>query len=181
MIVYIFRTLWAALPVCRKPTMQVLESSVYKQRVWPWDVDLNGHLNNGCYLTLMDYSRVRHGALSGWLLPMIKRRAWPLVALSTMRYFKGIDAFHSVKIHTQIVCWDDKWFYIEQRFIKPNGDLAALGMVKALVSGRKGPISSAVALSWAGDVPPAPALPRHFVTWLKTESEAIEMLKKERE
>jgi acyl-CoA thioesterase FadM len=149
-------------------------------RAWPWDLDTNGHLNNGRYLTFMDFGRLHLAARAGWLLPVLKHRAKPLVALSLLRHFKPVPALAKVNLHSRLVCWDDKWLYFEQRLYF-SGELAAAGLIKALIADASGPVPSAVSLSWAGyGNQGSPAMPEAMRQWLQAESGWIAILKKER-
>ena len=74
-------------------------------RVWPNDLDLNIHMNNGRYLTLMDMGRMdimlHTGAMQLWLL-----RGWqPLVAVSMCRHFKPLSCFQRFELRTTFIGW----------------------------------------------------------------------------
>ena len=46
-------------------------------RVWPNDIDMNIHLNNGRFLSLMDLGRTRLSIRTG-LFSMAKKKGWGL-------------------------------------------------------------------------------------------------------
>ena len=50
----IFRLLRALLAALRRRPLGPLEESVVAFGVWPGDLDINRHMNNGRYLTVMD-------------------------------------------------------------------------------------------------------------------------------
>jgi YbgC/YbaW family acyl-CoA thioester hydrolase len=158
----------------------LLDDSVIRLRVWPNDLDLNLHMNNGRYLSLMDLGRVdvmfHSGAFKLWFT-----QGWqPLVAASTIRHFKSLRLGQAFEIRTRILGWDEKWIYFEQRFTR-QGQLHALAAVKALMAGNRRLISTEELFGAAGHAPrPSPALPAWVGTWLKAERESIEMLKRER-
>ena len=112
--------------VCRPP-LGILDESVVTFRVWPTDLDLNGHMNNGRYLTLMDLGRIDLMARSG-LARVALRRGWrPVVGSATIRFHRALKLFHRYELKTRVVGWDAKWFYIEQRFER-EGAVAAFGL-----------------------------------------------------
>jgi acyl-CoA thioesterase FadM len=158
----------------------VLETSVVHLRVWPNDLDLNLHMNNGRYLSLMDLGRVdvmfHSGAFKLWFT-----QGWqPLVAASSIRHFKSLSLGQAFEIRTRILGWDEKWIYFEQRFTR-RGQLHALAGVKALMAGNQRLISTQELFGAAGQaLQPSPPLPEWVLTWLKAERESIEMLKRER-
>jgi len=137
----------------------LLEPSVISLRVWPNDLDLNLHMNNGRYLSLMDLGRVdvmfHSGAFALWF-----KRGWqPLVAASTVRHFKSLALFQGFEIRTRILGWDEKWVYFEQRFTRRGELYAATGH----------------------DLVPSPPLPDWVLAWLKAERGLIDQLKAERQ
>jgi acyl-CoA thioesterase FadM len=158
------------------------EPSRVRVRVWPNDLDLNIHMNNGRYLTLMDLGRMdlmlRTGAMKLWF-----SRGWqPLVALSACRHFKALKCFQAFELRTTLLGWDEKWFYFEQRFLRGD-DLYALGVVKALMAGKEGPVPSErlfKELGYENIFHHSPALPEWVLTWLQAEKQAIQQLKGER-
>ena len=151
-------------------------------RVWPNDLDLNVHMNNGRYLTLMDLGRLdmmlRTGAMRLWL-----GRGWqPLVAVSMCRHFKALKCFQRFELRTTVLGWDEKWVYFEQRFLR-GGELYALAAVKALMAGPQGPVPTRTLfqeLDFHHEFPKSPELPAWVTTWLAAEREAITQLKAER-
>ena len=149
--------------------------------VWVNDLDLNIHMNNGRYLTLMDMGRMdlmlRTGAMRLWF-----GRGWqPLVALSMCRHFKALKVFQRFELRTTVIGWDEKWVYFEQRFLR--GDtLYALAVVKALMAGKEGPVPTQTLfkeLNFHHEFPHSPALPDWVTTWLASERLAIDSLKRE--
>jgi acyl-CoA thioesterase FadM len=156
---------------------QLLNSLIHL-RVWPNDLDLNVHVNNGRYLTLMDLGRMdlmfRSGAMGLWLMKGMQ----PLVALSMCRHFKALKVFQSFELRTRVLGWDAKWIYFEQRF-ESHGQLYALGVVKGLMATKNGPLPSADLMKTLGIHEPSPVLPAYVIEWLASERKAIDMLKAE--
>ena len=99
--------------------------------VLPNDLDTNLHMNNGRYLTIMDLGRVDALLRSG-LFKTIAREKWmPVIAGVSMIFRRSLAPFERYRLETRLIGWDEKWVYMEQTFIRKNGDLAARGYVKA--------------------------------------------------
>ncbi len=124
----LIRTLLVAL---MRPRLGLLEESVVRFRVWPNDLDINLHMNNGRYLTIMDLGRVDLIARVGLLRLMIRNRWAPVVGMATIRFRKSLTPFQKYRLITRVLCWDEKWTYLEQRF-ESGGDLVALAYVKTV-------------------------------------------------
>ncbi len=104
-------------------------------RVWPNDIDINFHMNNGRYLTICDLNRVDIFARSGLLKAMFKRNWIPLIAEHTMNYKKPLNIFDRFNVRTEVQHWDEKYFYMTHTFIK--GDrVVAEGTSKGCVYAR---------------------------------------------
>lgn len=106
---------------------------VYKlnYRVLPSDLDLNFHMNNGRYLTLMDLGRMDLTCKSGLLKLILKKNYRPVAAAINIIFMKQLSPFESFTLETKVLSWDHEWFYLEQSFRKKNNQIAAHAIVKA--------------------------------------------------
>lgn len=59
-----------------------------------------------------------------------KYSIYPIVSSQMIRYQKAIAPFQKFAIHTKCIGWDDKYFYLQQRFVS-RGENVALALVKA--------------------------------------------------
>lgn len=106
-------------------------------RVWPTDIDLYLHVNNGRYLTLMDLGRWDHSIRTGFARVSLRNRWKPVLGSATVRFRKELRTFEAFDLVTQVACWDRKWLYVEHRFERA-GEVHAWGAVKVVVkSGRR--------------------------------------------
>ena len=172
-----FIKIWI-LSMFRRKDHLPLDDSIIHLRVWPNDLDLNIHVNNGRYLTLMDLGRMdlmfRSGAMRLWLA-----HGWqPLVGTSMCRHFKALKVFQKFDLETRVLGWDEKWIYFEQRFTS-KGQLYALGLVKGLMAGPKGPVPIADVFHILHIKHTSPVLPEYVTDWLKAERGIIDALKAE--
>ncbi len=123
------------------PRIDVLDQDRIHMRVWPNDIDFNFHLNNSRYLTCMDYGRIHMMAANGILTHAVRARWIPLVGSVDITYRRSLDLFATFELRTRTICWDEKWFYMEQSFHAKAG-LAAVAWVKGLFRSKEGNIPS---------------------------------------
>jgi acyl-CoA thioesterase FadM len=154
------------------------QSSTLHFRVWPNDLDLNLHVNNGRYLTLMDLGRMdlmfRSGAIRYWF----EGKLTPLVGLSFCRHFKALRLFQAFELQTKLLGWDEKWVYFEHRF-ESKGKLYALGIVKGLMAGPQGLLPSVELMRLLGIQETSPELKAYLKDLNLSERGVIDELKKE--
>jgi len=84
-----------------------------------------------------------------------------------------LSIFQRYTLHTRVVGWNEKWIYIEQRFIS-NDQLIAQGRIKGLLRGRSGNINSNTVMKKLGIDHPSPSLPRDFVLWQQLQKSELE-------
>jgi acyl-CoA thioesterase FadM len=164
-MVLLLRTLWKGLTLRLRRALEPLGTSVLAFRVWPNDLDVNVHMNNGRFLSVMDLGRFDLTFRTGLGRAMLRNRWKPLVGAVTMRYRRSLDPFERYELHTRLLGWDAKWFFLEQRFLKRGGDLAAEGVVRALFRGRDGNVPVAEVLRQMGYAGPEPELPEAVRRW----------------
>ena len=119
------------------PRIGLLAPDTVRMRVWPTDIDINLHLNNSRYLSYMDYGRVHLTAAIGLLETAIEQRWAALVGSVAITYRRPVGLWKPFTLTTRLLCWDEKWFYMEQMFHSSDG-LAAVAWVKGLFRGSDG-------------------------------------------
>lgn len=125
-----FRFCWLMFVWRLRPPVTFFEEAATPFRVWPTDLDTNLHMNNGVYLSLMDLGRIDL-ILRNKLAKKLKEKQWfPVVASQMIRYRKSLDPFKKFYIKSQLLGWDDRFFYVQQRFIHKE-EVVALALVKA--------------------------------------------------
>lgn len=170
------RLLYMFLASFFKPRIsQPLAETTLHFCVLPNDLDLNGHMNNGRYLTIMDIGRmdfVLRLRLAGYV---IRNGYIPVLSSAAMRYRLPLLPFQKYRLTTRILCWDDKWVFMEHRFIirggKKNGAVAAIGLVKGSFFSKKtrttiptGDIMAAIGLTQQ-----SPPVPAYLHKWQESE------------
>ena len=135
-----------------------------RMHVWLNDVDLNLHMNNARYLNVMDYARTHLLARTGLLEHILRSRWQPMVGAVWMTYRRSLPLFSSFAIASRLVCWDQRWFYIEQIFTGREG-LAAVGWVKGILRDADGGIEPQRVLEGIAPGLVSPPMPDRIATW----------------
>ena len=133
----IFRTLWAFLtkPFLAKSTMG--EMTEISMRVMPTDLDYLWHVNNGVYFSLMDFGRWNMIFRNGVFDECVRRGWYSVVAAETIKFRKSLELWDKFTLQTQILGHDEKYFFIQQKFLR-HGELMATGLVKVRFLKRAG-------------------------------------------
>ncbi|MGI9824655.1 acyl-CoA thioesterase [Agromyces sp. Marseille-Q5079] len=118
-----FRTLLHVLFLSRrKSDLEHYEVARTDFITLPTDLDINRHMNNGVYFSIMDVARfdmlVRNGV---WRI--MREKGWyPVVASETITFRKSLQLWQRFTIESRILGFDDKAVYVEQRFVRPGAD-----------------------------------------------------------
>lgn len=159
----------------KKKVADALDTTSLRFCVLPNDLDLNGHMNNGRYPTIMDIGRMDFVLRLGLAGYVIKNGYIPVLSSLTMRFRLPLLPFQKYTLNTRIVCWDDKWVFMEHRFIiaggKKDGAVAAIGLVKGSFFSKKtrttvptGEIMTAIGLDQQ-----SPVMPDYIARWQESE------------
>ena len=151
-----------------RPALTPLGESVVRFRVWPHDLDLNLHMNNGRYLTVMDLGRTDLMIRCRMLGAVLKRGWRPMLAAATIRYRRPLAPFRRYELRTRLVGWDQKWFFMEQRF-EVGGDLYAYALVKGVFKDGRGVVPPSRVAQILGHDNQSPQWPAALAAWLTWE------------
>ena len=129
-------------------------------RVWPTDIDLLMHMNNGRYLSYMDLGRVDLIERTGIQAKLSAHGIYAVVAAQTITYRRSINLFQRFSIESRLLGADERSVFIEQRFVV-RGQLHARAIVRGrLIKKGEGPvpmskISEITGFDWQSlEVPP---------------------------
>lgn len=164
-----FRLIWLLLrfPWMPKQT-DVLKASTLMMRVMPNDLDLNFHVNNGRFLTIMDLGRLHLAAITGILMPALKRGWLPVLGSAKIHFIRPLNMFDQFKMISQVIYWDEKWLYFEQKIFKQE-ELCAVALFKALFTSKQGKITPDQLLQLVPNPPSQPSIPDIVKHWQDAE------------
>ncbi len=134
-------------------------------RVWPTDLDLNGHMNNGRYLTLVDLGLMTAFIRSGFARLCIRKRWRPMGGGSVVYFRRALTVFQAYTLRFTIVAWDEFWSYARFEFVR-EGQLYATGFVKGAAHGRGGLVRNAEIYPALGYHEVSPPLPEELQAWI---------------
>ena len=144
----IFRTLFFMLRGRRGQRLHVHDLARTRLRVWPSDLDILGHMNNGVYLSIMDLGRMDLLVRSGVWAEFTKRGFYPVVASETITFRKSLQPWQRFDLETRIVGYDAKAVYVEQRFVV-DGEIFAQAFIRGRFLKKSGGVVSVAELSAA--------------------------------
>ncbi len=165
----LFRLLIIIIESFFRPRLHPLSESVLNLRVLPNDLDLNFHMNNGRYLSVMDLGRLDLLIRTDLAKALVQHRWQPLVGAVNMRYKQSLMPLKKYRLRTKVIGWDEKWFYIEQRFECGNR-VIAVALVKALFRGKKRNITPEETLKLIHVNIDPPKMPERILRWLSMEA-----------
>lgn len=149
------------------------EQNVYGT-VTPHDLDYLGHMNNSRYLRECDFARFHHYMRNGFFMASRKLGANMVVGASTIRYRRSLNFREAFVIRTKVLGWDDKAFYLEQRFVSQKD-----GFVSAVMLCRQNVVRSSPeqiiehVCKKKIECPEFPEDLKHWINYISTSSQAL--------
>jgi acyl-CoA thioesterase FadM len=157
------------------PRVDIFATTRVSLRVWPNDLDVNFHVNNGRYLALADIGRLHWFVLTGTLGAARRQQAFPVVGDAIAKFRRALKVFQSFEIHTRFIGWNSKWAFIEHRFVR-NRRVIGMVVIRGVFTGPDGPIDPGALLAEIAHLAPSPELPEwttHFQQSSELLSEAL--------
>lgn len=160
----LLRTLLHLFLSSRRPRLSIWGVSSRPMRVLVTDVDINMHINNGMYFSLMDIGRfdllVRSGAWKS-----ARRKGWnPVVSAETISFRKSLKLGQRYTMESRIIGYDDKALYFEQRMVA-DGEIYARAYIATRLVSKSGPVSNEDIFAEVGQPPADLQLPDWIHGW----------------
>jgi Predicted thioesterase len=116
------RLLWLFASARFRPKLEMPRGiSVLRFRVWPHDLDLSLHMNNGRYLTIMDQGRIDIMLRSGFWRAVLRHKWVPIASAIKIRFRREMRLFNRFRLETRLVAWVGDNVVMEQMFILESG------------------------------------------------------------
>ncbi|XP_064848093.1 protein THEM6-like isoform X1 [Oncorhynchus masou masou] len=156
------------------PVWDVLAEQSVAGRVLPHDLDYMGHMNNARYLRECDFARFHHYMRNGIFKALRTLKATMVVGASTIRYRRSLAFGEAFDLRTRIVAWDDKSFFVEQRFVSQgDGFISAVMLCRQNVL-RSNPESILQLLCKRKvECPDYPEDLQHWISFISASSQAL--------
>jgi len=137
---------------------------------WPWDIDFFGEMNNGRVLSIYDLGRFA-AAQRGGLIKALFENKWGLAMAGGMvRYRRRLTMFERFTMRSRVVCWDDRFIYLEQSMWKLDGECANHIVYRAAVTKNHRAISPSLVAEALGQDTTSPEVPDWIAAWIKAEA-----------
>jgi acyl-CoA thioesterase FadM len=159
--------LWKAR---KSPRLGPFDTFVSQHRCWPLDIDMWMELNNGRTLTLYDLGRIPLAQTNG-LLAMVRKKRWGLtMAGVVVRYRRRIRTFERFEMRSRLLCWDQRFLYIEQSMWKQSGECANHAVYRSAVTDSNGIVATKHVIDAMGmSDAQSPYMPDWVAEWLRAE------------
>jgi acyl-CoA thioesterase FadM len=163
-----FRLLLTLLRAWRLPRLKPGETLTRQLRVLPNDLDINGHMNNGRYLTVVDLMLIEYFVRTGFAAVMLKRGWRPMSGGSLVTYRRALAPLQPYTLRFRLAACDTHWNYM--RFEFAAGDrVCAAGYMKGAAVAKGGLVTSAEAYGAMNLPAPPDDLPAAVRDWLAAE------------
>lgn len=164
----IFRLFWLILSRLGAGPVDILDDVDTRLRVYPNDLDVLLHVNNGVYLTYADLGRVDLMLRSGTFHRIRKQGWYPVVAEETIQFRRSLTVGQVFNINTRIVGWDDKAIFMEQVFTRGD-ELVARAIIHARFLSRSGSkVTTRELMEFLGVELQSPPLPDYVRAWAES-------------
>jgi acyl-CoA thioesterase FadM len=129
------RLIWLLATAHRRNTLEVPGGlAALRFRVWPHDLDLSLHMNNGRYLGIMDLGRLDVIVRMGLWRAVLRHRWTPIANAALIRFRRELRLFERYRLETRILAWDQLAVVLEQVFRfdggPRDGEVAARALFK---------------------------------------------------
>lgn len=131
-----FRLLWLLISSLWKKRLSILDTSVVHLRVHINDVDMR-KVSGDRYFAFSDLgwgdAYIRWGAFGR----VLRGECAPVGQVLTIKVRSALWLFQKFRISTNVLWWDDRWIYVEQRLIRGNETVAICVHKGGLLRGQK--------------------------------------------
>lgn len=167
-----FRLFWLFLTQRLRSRCSVMGPVDTTIRVYPNDLDIFMHVNNGVYLTYADLGRTDLLLRSDTLGKLRKRGWYPVMAGVSIEFRKSLKLGQLVTLRSRVIGWDDRSVFLEQIFLRKDNIVARVMVDARFLSLRGARVSNEELLKVLGIDTLSPALPGEFSLWLKARKAA---------
>ena len=162
------RLIWTLIRAKQLSPLAVGQTLTRALRVLPNDIDINGHMNNGRYLTLIDLMLVEYFVRIGFAAVILKRGWRPMSGGSFITYRRGLKPFQAYTLRYRIDACDAHWNYMRFEFMA-EGRVCAAGYMKGAAVSRNGLVANSESYAALGQPVLAAPLPEPVRHWLNAE------------
>lgn len=160
-----FRLLLFFLRVRRKAPLSIWDTSHASFRVNLADLDVQRHMNNGRYLSIMDLGRMDLMLRSGFWKQITDQGWYPVVAGQTITYRRSLTLGQRFEVATRVIGYDERWIYMEQVFRRGSTVIADAIVRARFLRTSGGSVDVQEVLGLVGSVPEHLEVPHWVTEW----------------
>ena len=164
------RLLLFLLRVRAKSPLGIWDTSRASFRVNPADLDVQRHMNNGRYLSIMDLGRMDLMLRSGFWKRITDAGWYPVVAGQTITYRRSLTLGQRFELATRVIGYDERWIYMEQVFRRGDTVIADAIVRARFLRSSGGSVDVQEVLDLVGQPPADLVLPDWAETWNRESS-----------
>lgn len=161
-----FRLIWLLLTQRFRPRCNIMGPVDTTIRVYPNDLDIFMHVNNGVYLTYADLGRTDLLLRSNTIGKLRKKGWYPVMAGASIEFRQSLKLGQRFNIRTRVLGWDDKSVYMEQLYTRKNNVVARAMIDARFLSLRGDRVNNDELLRLLGIDDASPELPEALQMWI---------------
>lgn len=148
----------------QQPTHDLLDRVSTDGRAGRLSADINGHMNNACYLRHLTHARLKHATATGILQQLQSQQCHQVVTNSEITYIREVLPQQAFRIHTRLLGWDSNYLYYDQR-LNIDDSLHTHALLRCVIMQNKQPITPTEFQYWVDTKRHSPALPEYISSW----------------
>ena len=160
------RLFWIIFTQSWRSRVDLFDTVETSLRVYPSDLDLFMHVNNGVYLTYADIGRTDLMLRADVFHPVRKQGWYPVVAAETIQFKRSLTLWQRFEINSRIIGWDDRSIYMEQKFTQKEHWVATAIIHAQFLSKTGGKVTVPELFELLGMNQPSPEIPEHVQLWI---------------
>jgi acyl-CoA thioesterase FadM len=142
------------------------------------DTDLS-RLFTQAYSSYMGLARWHYVFASKFRNVALKKFWAPVTVAESMIYQRSIKAFSRIELKTNLICWDEKRFYLEQKFYV-KGKLHAKAFLEGIIRSPQSPLRPPKVFKGLGVEMNSPPFPEYIKLWIESKNKSTDFILKER-
>lgn len=163
--------------ICRglfKARIELGDTLIREYRVLPNDIDINGHMNNGRYTTVVDLLLMEALLRSKLLIPALKRGWIPAMGGNIVSYRKQLKLFEKYSVSFRMCSWDEKWTFFEYEFRNRKEQVVTRGYAKGAFVSKSGLVPIELIEEKLNVKRPEHICPGAIPKWLEADNELMQ-------
>ncbi|MEO8296755.1 MAG: thioesterase family protein [Burkholderiales bacterium] len=173
------RLCWVILRSLFRARRSVHEATTLELRVWPNDLDVNRHMNNGRFMSIVDLAIVELLMRTGFMSVVRSLGGHIVVGGSLITFRQQLTPFAKYRLQLQYLGCNPHWHVFGFVFLSRNGAIAAKGLLKGGAVRRGQGLLTSPRI-WEqfqklyGETVQVPVLPAYARDWLNLETTVLQ-------